>query len=91
MSKKPNPRRNEPSKQDNGPGYESRTPAAGCNSTHVARSRSKWKRCANRVERRTGAYHPDAPMHTARIRPSIDLEDLEPTVKPVDPQPGAGS
>ena len=41
-------------KQDNGPGYESHTPAAGCNSTHVARSRAKWKRRHARQERRTG-------------------------------------
>jgi len=54
VSQKPNPRRGEKRHQDNGPTYESHTPNAGCNSTHVARSRKKWKRRANRSERRSG-------------------------------------
>ena len=54
MSSHPNHRRGEPRRQDNGPSYESHTPAAGCNSTHVARSRKKWKRRAARSERRNG-------------------------------------
>jgi hypothetical protein len=40
--------------QDHGPTWESHTPAAGCNSTHVARSRTKWKRRNAKALRRTG-------------------------------------
>lgn len=54
MSGAANHRRGEARRQDNGPTWESHTPAAGCNSTHVARSRAKWKRRAARAERRTG-------------------------------------
>ncbi len=39
--------------QPNGPRYESSNPAAGCNATHVARARAKWKRRKNRAFRRT--------------------------------------
>ena len=53
MSSGPNHRRGEKRQQDNGPTYENRTPSGGCNSTHVARGRSKWKRLNNRTERRT--------------------------------------
>jgi hypothetical protein len=74
MSNKPNHRRGHDRIQDHGPGYESRTPAAGCNSTHVARSRAKWKRRANRAERRTGEVNPDAIL-TTRKRPPIETED----------------
>lgn len=73
MSSRPNPRRGHDRIQDHGPGYESHTPAAGCNSTHVARSRAKWKRRANRKERRTGEVHPEV-MLTTRVRPSLDVE-----------------
>lgn len=55
MSQKPNHRRGEPRHQDNGPTYENPTPNSGCNSTHVARSRAKWKRRIAKAERRTGA------------------------------------
>lgn len=58
MSTRPNHRRDEDRKQDNGPAFESHTPAAGCNSTHVARSRRKWKRRAAWSERRTGQVTP---------------------------------
>jgi hypothetical protein len=68
MSQKPNPRRGERRHQDNGPTYESHTPNAGSNATHVARSRKKWKRRAARSERRTGATTPK--FHgTKRVRP----------------------
>jgi hypothetical protein len=39
---------------ETGPRYESPNPGKGSNSTHVARARRKWKRIANRTERRTG-------------------------------------
>jgi hypothetical protein len=54
MSQRPNHRRGEDRHQDNGPTWEGGPPNSGCNSTHVARSRKKWKRIANRTERRTG-------------------------------------
>jgi hypothetical protein len=54
MSSGPNQRREHERIPDHGPAYESRTPAKGCNSTHVARSRGKWKARASRAERRTG-------------------------------------
>lgn len=44
MSQRLGHRRGEPRHQDNGPTFESHTPNAGCNSTHVARARAKWKR-----------------------------------------------
>jgi len=54
MSQKPNYRREEERHQDNGPVYEGGPPNSGCNSTHVARSRKKWKRYRSRAERRVG-------------------------------------
>lgn len=54
MSNHPNHRRGHGRVQDHGPTWENRTPAKGCNSTHVARSRRKWKRRKARAERRTG-------------------------------------
>jgi hypothetical protein len=53
MSQRPNPRRTEPRHQDNGPTWEGGPPNSGSNSTHVARSRRKWKRIGARAERRT--------------------------------------
>lgn len=41
MSQRLGHRRGEPRHQDNGPTFESHTPNAGCNSTHVARARAK--------------------------------------------------
>lgn len=55
MSSKVNHRRGHGRIQERGPCYENANPAAGCNSTHVARSRAKWKKRAARAERRTGA------------------------------------
>jgi len=53
MSNHRNYRRGEESRTENGPRYESPNPGQGCNSTHVARSRSWWKRYRHRAERRT--------------------------------------
>ena len=53
MSSHPNHRRGEKRRQDNGPTWENRTPSKGCNSTHVARSRAKWKKRRHRALRRT--------------------------------------
>lgn len=49
-----NHHRGEPARTEHGPRYESKNPGSGSNSTHVARSRRRWKRIANRTERRTG-------------------------------------
>jgi hypothetical protein len=54
MSQRTNRRRGPGRRQDSGPRWESRTPGGGCNSTHVARSRKKWKRRAAKAFRRTG-------------------------------------
>jgi len=73
MSKGPNHRRGEKRQQDHGPTYESPTPAAGCNSTHVARSRSKWKRRIARAERRTGeTLNPNKYRHNRRPCPLVE-------------------
>jgi len=53
VSSAPNHRRGHGRIQERGPRYERLCPAKGCNATHVARSRSKWKRRVARVERRT--------------------------------------
>jgi len=62
MSNKHNPHREAGAKNvkrtEHGPRYENANPGAGCNATHVARSRAKWKRRANRSERRTGFTSP---------------------------------
>ena len=52
MSQRPNHRRGEDRHQDNGPRWESHTPNAGCNSTHVARARRGWQNLMRRVFRR---------------------------------------
>jgi hypothetical protein len=55
MSNHKNHRRGHAAIQDHGPAYESHTPAAGCNSTHVARARTWWKKLRNQSLRRNGA------------------------------------
>ena len=54
MSNHDNSRRVEKKRTENGPRFESQNPGDGCNSTHVARSRKKWKRIGARSERRNG-------------------------------------
>lgn len=56
MSSKPNHRRAHGRIQERGPRWENPNPAAGCNSTHVARSRRRWKKRVRRIERRTGRF-----------------------------------
>lgn len=53
VSQKVNHRRGGERHQDNGPTWEGGPPNSGSNSTHVARSRKKWKRRAARAERRS--------------------------------------
>lgn len=54
MSNHKNHRRGEERRTENGPSWESANPGKGCNSTHVARARKKWKRFKNRTLRRNG-------------------------------------
>lgn len=53
MSNHANHRRGEKRRSEHAPRHESRDPGKGCNSTHVAKSRKKWKRIGARAERRT--------------------------------------
>lgn len=55
MSNHDNHHRAEERRSEHGPRWENHDPGRGCNSTHVARSRAKWKRRARRQERREGA------------------------------------
>jgi len=77
MSQRPNHRRGEGRHQDNGPTWESHTPNAGCNATHVARGRAKWKRRNARQERRTGRHVSFVPLSSSRERPPIGDVDQE--------------
>jgi hypothetical protein len=52
VSNKTNHRRRGGKRTENGPRYENGNPGKGCNSTHVARGRRKWKRIVARTERR---------------------------------------
>lgn len=61
MSSKANYRRGHDRVQERGPRWESLSPAHGCNSTHVARGRRKWKRLIARSTRRTRLEQTDAP------------------------------
>jgi hypothetical protein len=58
MSNRTNPRRKGAKRTEHGPRWEDADPGAGSNATHVARARRKWKRVANRTERRTGKTSP---------------------------------
>lgn len=66
MSSGPNHRRGERRRQDNGPTWEGQPPCSGCNSTHVARARSKWKKVKNRSFRRNGRVSKYLGKHTLR-------------------------
>jgi len=47
-----NHRRGHAKIQERGPRYENRDPSAGCNATHVAKGRKRWKLRDARKERR---------------------------------------
>ena len=51
VANRPNARREEGRRTEHGPRYEGTNPGAGCNSTHVARGRKKYKRRRARAER----------------------------------------
>jgi hypothetical protein len=52
MSNHRNARRDEWYRSEHGPRYENGDPGAGCNATHVARGRRKYRRIRARQERR---------------------------------------
>lgn len=51
MSNHDNHRREEQKRTETGPRFESANPGAGCNATHVARGRRKWKRITAQEDR----------------------------------------
>ena len=58
MSNRTGHRRGDKRRTENGPRWENANPGAGCNSTHVARARSAWKKIKNRSYRRNGRVSP---------------------------------
>lgn len=52
MSNHRNHRKDEYARTEHGPAWENHNPGKGCNSTHVARSRKKWKTRIRRTTRR---------------------------------------
>lgn len=75
MSNHTNHRKGEQHRTEHGPRWENRNPGAGCNSTHVAKARSDWKKIKNRSLRRTGKissnYHQCGPIGCREL-PSIE-------------------
>jgi hypothetical protein len=70
MSNRTNHRRTGAKRTEHGPRWEDANPGAGSNATHVARSRRKWKRVANRSERRTGKTSPKFAGKGRRLAPA---------------------
>ena len=66
MSNHTNHRRDETYRSEHGPRWENADPGHGCNSTHVARARRKWKRIKNRSIRRNGVQCPNFRMHVGK-------------------------
>lgn len=89
MSQRINHRRGEKRHQDNGPAYESATPTAGCNSTHVARARRAWRKIGRRLERRTGK-HAGVMYRTGGSRqvPQIDPDEVEEAISQLNTKGG---
>lgn len=56
MSNHANHRRGEKYRSEHGPRYENADPGHGCNSTHVARGRRKWKTLWRRAKRRVALF-----------------------------------
>ncbi len=80
MSQRINHRREGRRYQDNGPRWESHTPSAGCNTTHVARARASWRTLGRRAERRTGRKGSASVRCSGRGRelpePGVYLDDV---------------
>ena len=76
MSNRVNHRRRgrQDKRTETGPRWENPDPGAGCNSTHVAKGRKKWKRLAARVERRTDKVDTGKfwVTITKRVRPQVE-------------------
>lgn len=69
MAIRPNHRRGEARRTEHGPTFENPDPGAGCNSTHVAKSRMKWKRRRARAERRSDGASLGKAFGRAVVRP----------------------
>ena len=76
MSNHDNHRRNEEKRTEHGPSYENANPGAGCNSTHVAKSRRDWKKMYARAVRRTGEHWRKF-MGGIRVPPSGNSDDSD--------------
>lgn len=72
MSNHRNQRREEEARTEHGPRWENANPGAGCNSTHVAGSRAKWKKYKSRAERRTGGPARGYAYRSTPPQPVID-------------------
>lgn len=78
MSQRINHRRGGKRHQDSGPTWETGTPNGGSDSTHVARSRRKWRAMGRRAERRTGRRGASSVMYfkgAGKHPPSPEVED----------------
>jgi hypothetical protein len=75
MSSGPNHRRGHGHIQDNGPTWEGQPPCSGCNSTHVARARSWWRKKGRRMERRTGSRTSKVYYETGGGRQMPEFDD----------------
>lgn len=58
MTNRNNARRDDKRRTEHGPRWENPDPGKGCNATHVARARAKWKRINARKARRTERLEP---------------------------------
>jgi hypothetical protein len=74
MSNRNNPRRGDKRRTEHGPRWENPDPGKGCNSTHVAQGRKKWKRIAARSERRNGKTAGGVFLIKHRDNPDPDLD-----------------
>jgi hypothetical protein len=54
MTNRNNPKRGDKKRTEHGPRWENPDPGKGCNSTHVAKGRRKYKARIRRDERRAG-------------------------------------
>ncbi len=65
MSNRKSHRRGEERRTETGPRYENPDPGAGCNSTHVANARRKYRTRLRREERRRGDVELDEAVREA--------------------------
>lgn len=78
MSNKTNPRRKGSKRTETGPRFENANPGAGCNSTHVARGRQKYKRRKTRANRRLKNRETARSARPGRLDPpgTLRIEDV---------------